>query len=67
MGTEFSRLLLTGNLTKFVIFLEYFEVVEDALSTYSPECVWQIKYANQILNDLLKTDEGVKSIETKFE
>lgn len=47
-------------------FLEYFEVVENALSTYKPECVTQIKQANQIINDLLDTKEGVKKIEKNF-
>lgn len=48
------------------IFLEYFEVVENALAVYKPECVSQIKQANQMINDFLQTDEKIKIIEQKF-
>lgn len=51
---------------QFLFLIEYFEVVENALSTYKPECVTQIKQANQIINDLLETKEGVKTIEKSF-
>jgi len=41
-------------------------VVENALTTYKPECVSQIKEANQMINYCLKTDHGAKIIEKKF-
>lgn len=49
-----------------LIFVEYFMVVENALATYKPECVSQIKKANQMMNYYLKTDHGAKIIENKF-
>lgn len=52
--------------TRSFIFVEYFEVVENALATYTPECVLQIKQANQIINNLLDTEEGPKIIKDKF-
>jgi len=48
------------------IFVEYFMVVENALATYNPECVSQIKQANEMINYFLKTDHGAKIIEKKF-
>lgn len=48
------------------MYIEYFEVVEDALSTYTPDCVKQIKHANEMINVLIKTNEGAKQIEKKF-
>jgi len=41
-------------------------VVKDALASYKPECVSQIKEANQMINYLLKTDHGAKIVEQKF-
>lgn len=41
-------------------------MVENALATYKPECVSQIKQANQMINDLLQSDEKSKIIEQKF-
>lgn len=41
-------------------------VVENALATYKPDCVLQIKRANQMINYLLKTNHGAKIIEKKF-
>lgn len=41
-------------------------VVEDALTTYKPQCVSQIKQANQMIDVLLKTNEGAKKIDKKF-
>jgi len=41
-------------------------VVENALATYSPECVLQIKQANQIIDSQIKTRKGAKIIEKKF-
>jgi len=41
-------------------------VVENALSTYSPECVSQIKQANQMIDQQIKTSEGAKKIEKTF-
>jgi len=48
------------------IFVEYFKVVENALATYSPECVTQIKQANQLIDSQIKTINGAKLIEKKF-
>lgn len=41
-------------------------VVEDALTAYKPQCVSQIKQANQMINVFLKTNDGRKKIENKF-
>jgi len=41
-------------------------VVENALATYSPECVSQIKEANQMIDSQIKTIKGAKLIEKKF-
>jgi len=41
-------------------------VVENALATYSPECVLQIKQANQMIDSQIKTRKGAKIIEKKF-
>lgn len=50
----------------FKMSLEYFEVVENALTTYNPECVSQIRQANQMINYLLNTTQGKKTIQTEF-
>ncbi|XP_025192131.1 putative serine protease K12H4.7 [Melanaphis sacchari] len=57
----------SGPLLAKIDFREYFMVVENALATYKPECVSQIKEANQMINYLLKTDHGAKIIEKKFQ
>ncbi|XP_025423599.1 putative serine protease K12H4.7 [Sipha flava] len=56
----------SGPLLAKIDFKEYFEVVENALATYKPECVSQIKLANQMINDFLQSDEKLKIIEQKF-
>ncbi|XP_060847785.1 putative serine protease K12H4.7 [Rhopalosiphum padi] len=56
----------SGPLLAKIDFKEYFMVVENALATYKPECVSQIKEANQMINVLLKTDHGAKIVEKKF-
>lgn len=58
-------MILISNVN-FYIFIEYFDVVENALSTYNPECVTQIRQANQKINVLLRTTEGKNTLETKF-
>ncbi|XP_050433529.1 putative serine protease K12H4.7 [Adelges cooleyi] len=47
-------------------FHEYYKVVEDALSTYKPACVTQIKLANQMLNAIIESDKEIKYINKKF-
>lgn len=49
------------------VFKEYFEVVENSLGTYSMDCVSQIKQATQSITNYLKTKEGSKIIQDKFE
>ncbi|XP_060847283.1 putative serine protease K12H4.7 [Rhopalosiphum padi] len=56
----------SGPLLAKIDFKEYFKVVENALATYSPECVLQIKQANQMINSQIKTSKGAKIIENKF-
>ncbi|KAL5238760.1 hypothetical protein ACI65C_006170 [Semiaphis heraclei] len=56
----------SGPLLAKIDFKEYFMVVENALETYKPECVSQIKQANQMINYFLKSDHGAKIIEKKF-
>lgn len=55
-----------ANVKKVVYISEYFEVVENALTTYTPECVPQIRQANQMIIDLLKTTQGKNTIQAKF-
>lgn len=52
--------------TTSFVFIEYFDVVTNALATYNVECVLQIKKANRNINLLLKTNHGAKIIEKKF-
>lgn len=54
------------NVTIHFFFIEYFQVVENALSTYKKECVSQIKNATEMIYSLLQTNEGLKIIEQKF-
>ncbi|VVC45708.1 Alpha/Beta hydrolase fold,Peptidase S28 [Cinara cedri] len=56
----------SGPLLAKIDFPEYFQVVENALSTYKTECISQIKNANEIIDSLLESNEGLKIIEQKF-
>ncbi|XP_001949662.1 putative serine protease K12H4.7 [Acyrthosiphon pisum] len=56
----------SGPLLAKIDFKEYFKVVENALATYSPDCVSQIKEANQMIDSQIKTIKGAKLIENKF-
>lgn len=49
-----------------LFFLEYYDVVKNALAEYKPECVSQIKQANQMISALLETNDGSKIVEKKF-
>jgi len=65
LGTININTLIITRIYAF-IFVEYFKVVENALATYSPECVSQIKQANQMIDSQIKTTKGAKLIEKKF-
>ncbi|XP_050439494.1 putative serine protease K12H4.7 isoform X3 [Adelges cooleyi] len=56
----------SGPLLAKIDFYEYYKVVEDALSTYKPACVTQIKLANQMLNAIIKSGKEIKYINKKF-
>lgn len=50
----------------YLLYLEYFKVVENALAAYNPKCVTQIKRANQMIHILLKTNKGAEIVKKKF-
>ncbi|XP_050530554.1 putative serine protease K12H4.7 [Daktulosphaira vitifoliae] len=56
----------SGPLLAKLDFYEYFKVVEDALFGYKPECVTQIKNANQMLSKLVTSDKNTNYINKKF-
>lgn len=51
---------------RFFINLEYYMVVQNALSHYNPRCASYIRGATLAINDLLKTNDGAKYINNKF-